>query len=242
MNRRLLTRLLLLALLAAGVALGIVYREHFSRAALETWIGALGVWAPLVYMGVYALGTLFVAGAALTLVGGALFGPLWGMLYVLIGSVSGATLAFLLARYLAADWVQRHTRGIVRQVKEGVEAEGWHFVAFVRLVPLFPFLLLNYALGLTRIPLRTYVLSSALFMLPGIAGYVYLGYAGREALLGGEALLRKGLIAVGVFAALVFLPLLVRRLRAARPLAESAGAGPANGTVGGPDRPPPGAP
>jgi uncharacterized membrane protein YdjX (TVP38/TMEM64 family) len=216
MNRTLLLRLLLLAFIAAGVALGIVYREHFSREALEAWIGALGIWAPLVYMGVYALGTLFVAGAALTLVGGALFGPVWGVLYVLIGSVSGATLAFLLARYLAADWVERHTRGILLQVKEGVEAEGWHFVAFVRLVPLFPFILLNYALGLTRIPLRTYIAGSAIFMLPGIAGYVYLGYAGREALLGGEDVLKKVLLAVAVFAALVFLPLLVRRLRAVR--------------------------
>jgi uncharacterized membrane protein YdjX (TVP38/TMEM64 family) len=216
MTRKTLTRLLLLALLAAGVVLGIVYRQHLSRDALEAWLGALGLWAPLVYMAIYALGTLFVAGAALTLVGGALFGPLWGVLYVLIGSVSGATLAFLLARYLAAEWVERHTRGMLLQLKEGVEAEGWRFVAFVRLVPLFPFILLNYALGLTRIPLRTYVLSSALFMLPGIAGYVYLGYAGREALLGGEGTLRKVFIAVGVFAALVFLPLLVRRLRGGR--------------------------
>lgn len=239
MNRKLLTRLLLLALVVAGVVLGILYRDRFSREALEAWIGALGIWAPLVYMGVYAVGTLFVAGAALTLVGGALFGPVWGVLYVLIGSVSGATLAFLLARYLAADWVERHTRGILLQVKEGVEAEGWRFVAFVRLVPLFPFILLNYALGLTRIPVRTYVISSAIFMLPGIAGYVYLGYAGREALLGGEDTLRKVLLAIAVFAALVFLPLLVRRLRGRK---ARAGVEQASGAGRVEPRPGPGAP
>jgi len=212
MNRRLGMRLALLALLAAGIALGLVYRDAFSAERLEAWIGALGVWGPVAYVAVYMVGTLFVAGAALTLVGGALFGPVWGILYVLVGSVSGATLAFLIARYVAGEWVERHTQGLLRQVKEGVEAEGWRFVAFVRLVPLFPFILLNYALGLTRIPLRTYVVGSAIFMLPGIAGYVYLGYAGREALLGGEDQLRKVLLALAVFAALVFLPLFVRHL------------------------------
>lgn len=221
MNRKAWLRLALLVLIVAGAVLALVYRQQLSAERLQAWIAALGVWGPLAYMGVYAVGTLFVAGAALTLVGGALFGPVWGVLYVLVGSVSGATLAFLVARYLAADWVERHTHGVLRQVKEGVEAEGWRFVAFTRLVPLFPFILLNYALGLARIPLRTYVVTSALFMLPGIAGYVYLGYAGREALLGGPDALRKILWAVAVFAALVFLPLLVRRIRARR----QAGAG-----------------
>ena len=66
----------------------------------------------------------------------------------------------------------------------GVEAEGWRFVAFVRLVPLFPFNLLNYALGLTRIPLAHYVLASLVCMAPGTIAYTWLGYAGREALAG----------------------------------------------------------
>ncbi|HKJ00488.1 MAG TPA: TVP38/TMEM64 family protein [bacterium] len=227
MNRKLLLRLGLLALIVTGIALGIVYREHFAPERLEAWIGALGVWAPLVYIGVYLIGpALFVPGAAITIAGGALFGPVWGVLYVLVGSVGGATLAFVIARYLAGDWVEQRASGVLRQVKEGVEAEGWHFVAFTRLVPLFPFSLLNYALGLTRIRLLTYVITSAICMLPGIAGYVYLGYAGREALLGGENLLRKISIAVAVFAALVFLPLLVRRLRAMRRRSVAAAGGP----------------
>ncbi len=168
--------------------------------------------------------------------GGALFGPVWGVLYVLIGSVGGATLAFLIARYVAGDWVERHTKGILRQVKDGVEAEGWRFVAFVRLVPLFPFNLLNYALGLTRIPLRTYVLASAAFMLPGIAGYVYLGTLARDALVGGENLVRTIIIALAVFAMLVFLPLLVRRIRARRAgaAAETTGDAPAEPTAHSP--------
>ena len=84
---------------------------------------------------------------------GALFGPLWGTVVNLVGGTLGAALAFLAARYLAADWVARRAGGRLRQVVEGVEAEGWRFVALVRLVPLIPFNLAKYALGLRRIPL-----------------------------------------------------------------------------------------
>jgi rhodanese-related sulfurtransferase len=95
----------------------------------------------------------------------------------------------------------------------GVEAEGWRFVAFVRLVPLFPFNLANYALGLTRIPLVHYILASSVCMLPGTLAYTYLGYAGREAATGGEYLVQKGLIGLALLAAVAFLPRLVARLR-----------------------------
>lgn len=238
MNRRLLLRLIVLAVIVAGIVLGLIHRDQFSPDRIEAWVGALGIWAPLVFIGIYVLApALFVPGSPLTIASGALFGPVWGVLYVLIGSVGGATLAFVIARYLAGDWVERRASGTLRQVKEGVEAEGWRFVAFVRLVPLFPFNLLNYVLGLTRIPLLTYVITSAICMLPGIAGYVYIGYAGREALLGGENVVQKISIAVGVFAALVFLPMLVRRLRAQRTRARAAGNAPSAAPTGQADGP-----
>jgi len=83
----------------------------------------------------------------------------------------------------------------------------------VRLVPLFPFNLVNYALGLTRIPLVQYVLASYFCMLPGALAYAYLGFAGREAATGGEGLLQKSLIALALLATAAFLPQLVMRLR-----------------------------
>jgi uncharacterized membrane protein YdjX (TVP38/TMEM64 family) len=103
--------------------------------------------------------------------------------------------------------------GRVKQLIAGVEAEGWRFVAFVRLVPLFPFNLLNYALGLTRIRLVDYVLASAVCMAPGTIAYTYLGYAGREAFSGGVGLVQKGLLALALLALAAFLPRIVRRLR-----------------------------
>jgi rhodanese-related sulfurtransferase len=100
-------------------------------------------------------------------------------------------------------------------VIDGVESEGWRFVAFVRLMPLFPFNLLNYALGLTRIPLAQFVIASFVFMAPGALAYTYLGYVGREALAGGEGLVQKSLLALALLAAVAFVPRFLRRARAA---------------------------
>ena len=207
-------RLLLALGLAAGIALALLYREHLDVDALTAWVATAGLAGPLVFMGIYAVATVFfLPGSLLTLAGGALFGPLWGTLYNLAGATLGAGLAFLVARYLAADWVQARAGGILKRLVTGVEAEGWRFVAFTRLVPVFPFNLLNYALGLTRIPFPAYLLATATCMLPGAIAYTWLGYAGREAASGGEALIQKGLIALALLAALAFLPRLVARLR-----------------------------
>src|ERR1700688_3066746 len=92
----------------------------------------------------------------------------------------------------------------------GVEEEGWRFVAFVRLVPLFPFNLVNYAFGLTRIRLREYVLASFVCMAPGALAYTYLGYAGREAASGQAGAVRKGLFALTLLTAVALLPRLAR--------------------------------
>jgi uncharacterized membrane protein YdjX (TVP38/TMEM64 family)/rhodanese-related sulfurtransferase len=213
MNHKFL-RIVVLAVVAIGIALAIVYRDRFDVAALEAWVQASGPAAPLVFMLVYALGAVFfLPGSVLTLAGGALFGPVWGTFYNLTGATLGATLAFLTARYLASDWVEARTGGRLKQLKEGVENEGWRFVAFVRLVPLFPFNLLNYALGLTRIRLSHYITASYLCMLPGAIAYTYLGYAGREAVAGGAGMIQKGLLALALLAVVAFIPRLIGRLR-----------------------------
>jgi uncharacterized membrane protein YdjX (TVP38/TMEM64 family) len=200
--------------LAAGVALALFYRGRFDAAALQSRVQEAGIAAPLLFMLIYALAAvLFLPGSVLTLAGGALFGPVLGTFYSLTGATAGAALAFLIARYLASDWVRRKAGGRVKQLIDGVESEGWRFVAFVRLVPLFPFNLLNYALGLTRLKFSHYLVATYLFMLPGAIAYTYLGYAGREAVAGGEGLIRKASLALALFAIVAFLPRLIRRLR-----------------------------
>jgi rhodanese-related sulfurtransferase/membrane protein DedA with SNARE-associated domain len=147
------------------------------------------------------------------LVGGALFGPVWGTLLNLAGATLGATAAFLVARYVAADWVRARTGARLDRIISGVEAEGWRFVALMRLVPLVPFNLLKYALGLTRISLPHYFLASLIAMAPGTLAFTWLGHAGRRALDGDTSAIRYGLLALGLLAAIAFVPRLVGRLR-----------------------------
>jgi uncharacterized membrane protein YdjX (TVP38/TMEM64 family)/rhodanese-related sulfurtransferase len=209
-----LARWIVLAVILAGIVAAFMYRDQFNAAALEQWIEEAGLAGPLVFMLIYAIATVFfLPGSVLTLAGGALFGPVLGTFYNLTGATIGAVLAFLIARYLASDWVEHKTGGRLKQLKQGVEGEGWRFVAFVRLVPLFPFNLLNYALGLTRISLSHYLIATYLFMLPGAIAYTYLGYAGREAVAGSEGLIQKALLALALLAVAAFLPRLIGRLR-----------------------------
>jgi len=200
--------------LGIAIALAVRHRADIDVAALEAWIRGAGALAPLLFMLGYALSAvLFLPGTIFTLAGGALFGPVMGSFYNLTGATLGAALAFLVSRYLASDWVARRSGGRLRQLISGVEGEGWRFVAFVRLVPLFPFNLVNYALGLTRIPFTHYTLTTYVAMLPACVAYTYLGYVGREAVAGGEGLVQKALLALALVAVVAFLPGLIARLR-----------------------------
>jgi uncharacterized membrane protein YdjX (TVP38/TMEM64 family)/rhodanese-related sulfurtransferase len=212
--RRLLPRLALLLLLVAAVAWAATHRGQLDPATLDARLGALGPSAPVGYIVLYALGTVvFVPGVLFALAGGALFGPVWGSIWNLTGATLGATLAFLVARYVAGDWVARRSGGLLKRLIDGVDAEGWRFVALVRLVPLFPFNLSNYVLGLTRIPLLHYVLATLVCMVPGGVAYTWLGYAGRGALAGETQAVRYGLLALGLLAVIALLPRLIGRLR-----------------------------
>lgn len=207
-------KILLLIILLAGITLALSYRDQFNAEVLEQWLADSGAAAPIVFMFLYAIATVFfLPGSLLTLLGGALFGPYWGTFYNLTGATIGAMLSFLVARYLASDWVTHKAAGRMKQLINGVEQEGWRFVAFTRLVPLFPFNLLNYALGLTRISFSHYSLATYICMLPGAIAYTYLGYAGKEAIAGGENMIQKILLAIALLAAVGFLPRIIARFR-----------------------------
>lgn len=200
--------------LVAAVVAGYQFRGELSPDMLQRRLDELGALAPLVFMGAYAVATVaFVPGLVFTIAGGVLFGPVLGTVYSLTGATAGALLAFLVARYLASDLVARYTGGRLRKVIVGVEREGWRFVAFTRLVPLFPFNLLNYALGLTRIGILPYAVATYICMAPGAFAYTWVGHAGAETVAGGRGGINALLIALGLLAAVVFLPRLVRRVK-----------------------------
>ncbi|MDF1551436.1 MAG: TVP38/TMEM64 family protein [Deferrisomatales bacterium] len=152
------------------------------------WIEAQGALGAAVFVGLYVLACVFlIPGSVLTLGAGAVYGVLQGSLLVSLASTLGATAAFLVGRYLARDWVARKIAGNEKfgAIDEGVAREGWKIVGLTRLSPVFPFNLLNYAYGLTRVSLRAYLLASWIGMMPGTLLYVYLGsLAGSLATLG----------------------------------------------------------
>ena len=150
--------------------------------SLSDYFTALGPWGIGLFAIAYAVAAvLFVPGSALTVVAGVIYGLAWGTVAVSVGSTLGATAAFLVARYLVRERVERWAAVNPRfaAIDEAVGREGWKIVLLTRLSPVFPFALLNYLYGLTRVSLGAYLLSSWIGMLPGTVLYVYLGFAGR---------------------------------------------------------------
>ncbi|MBI1921982.1 MAG: TVP38/TMEM64 family protein [Geobacter sp.] len=161
--------------------------QELLKSALK-WIADLGIWGPIIFIAIYILAcVLFIPGSILTLGAGVIFGVVKGAAIVSIAATLGATCAFLAGRYLARDWVAKKIEGNQRfkAIDEAVAREGWKIVGLTRLSPVFPFNLLNYAFGLTKVSLRDYFFASWIGMIPGTVMYVYIGsLAGDIATLG----------------------------------------------------------
>jgi len=176
------TTRLRLVLLSAAMLLIAVAAYFVPVAAWTTAVaervrgtGAAGV---VIFVAAYIAATVaFLPGSLLTLAAGFAYGPFWGLLVVSPASVAGATVAFLLGRTFLRDWAFRKTSDSPRvtAIRRAVEREGFKMVLLLRLSPLVPFNVLNYALSLSNVRVGTYVLASALGMLPGTVLYVYLG-------------------------------------------------------------------
>lgn len=179
-----------LLILFISVVLGLYFftpvREYLSKegfVTLETWIRAQGVLAPLVFGGIYIAATVFaLPGSVLTIGGGLLFGAWWGTLINWLAASLGATINFLLARYLGRGAVAKMLRGkgTLQGLDDKIGKNGFYSVLILRLVPLFPFNGLNFGLGLTKVSFRDYTGATLLGMLPGTFVYTSLGSAGRH--------------------------------------------------------------
>ena len=201
-------------ILLIGIIFAIINRESFDNENIKNILEFYGSFAPFIFIFIYALATvLFLPGLILTILAGALFGPFLGTIYAISGATLGATLAFLNARYLSYGKIEKMIEGSKLEfIKKSVEEEGWKFVAFTRLVPLFPFNLLNYSFGLTKIKLSEYIWSSFLFMIPGTLGYVYLGFTGTEIVTGGENIIQTILILIAILVTVMYLPYYIKKV------------------------------
>lgn len=148
--------------------------QYLEQEKLRSLIQGYGTLAPFIYMLVYTVApSLFLPGLPITIVGGILFGPFWGVIYTITSATLGACLAFLISRYVARDWIAGKLKSPRwRRLDEGVEKHGWKIVAFTRLIPLFPFNLLNYAFGLTKISFLHYAATTFICMLPACIAFI----------------------------------------------------------------------
>ena len=171
-----LVLIILFKIFGLGQYLTLDYLKE-QQAAFTSLYAAQPVMVIGVYMLIYiAVTALSLPGAAvMTLAGGAMFGLLTGTIVVSFASTIGATLACLVARYLLRDGVQKKFGDKLVKINEGMEKEGGFYLFSLRLVPIFPFFVINLLMGLTSIPLRTFFWVSQLGMLPGTIVYVNAG-------------------------------------------------------------------
>lgn len=213
------------ALAVAGLALLLLLGRQLGAYVPQfaAWVDTLGFWGPLVFILGYAAATVgFVPGLILTLAAGAIFGLARGTLYVFVGATLGSTLSFLIARYFARGAIERRLDKMPKftVIDNACSREGLKIVCLLRLSPLFPYNLLNYALGLTRVRLRDYVIA-AVAMIPGTFLYVYYGKVlGSLAAVAGGAEVERGagywvVLGVGLLATLVVTTYVTRIARRA---------------------------
>jgi uncharacterized membrane protein YdjX (TVP38/TMEM64 family) len=206
--------IVLLVVVIVVLILSYVFGIGEKLAALRGWIEALGALGPVVFILIYAgavVGAL--PGSAITIIAGAIFGSVLGVIVVSIASTLGAALAFLVSRYFARDvtakWLSKREK--FRKLDDLTEKHGAIIVALVRIVPIFPFNIVNYGFGLTKVRFWTYVFWSWLCMLPGTALYV----VGTDAI--SQAIIQKRVpwpligVLIGVVVLLVVLVSLARR-------------------------------
>ncbi|MRR58103.1 MAG: hypothetical protein EG824_07825 [Deltaproteobacteria bacterium] len=205
--------LALLAAAVAGVHLSGAGR-YLQQDTLRALIAGYGALAPAIYILIYTLApVLFLPGLPITIAGGILFGPFWGVVYTITGATLGASLAFLAARYLARDWVAAKLTGPKWEMLDReVEQHGWKVVALTRLIPAFPFNLLNYAFGLTRVSFTHYVVATFFCMLPACIAFIVLS-SSLLGLIRGN-LSPTALLGIALIVVVSLIPVFYRRLKA----------------------------
>ncbi|MDJ0508607.1 MAG: TVP38/TMEM64 family protein [Crocosphaera sp.] len=201
---------LIASLIIVAKQLGIAQSFNINETLqnILRWIDSLGTIGYFAFIIVYVLAAVFlISGAILTLGAGAIFDVVKGCILVSIASVLGATFAFLIGRYLMRGWVSEQIKKYPKfqAVDDAVAKEGWKIVGLTRLSPVFPFVILNYAFGITQVSLKDYILASWIGMMPGTIMYVYIGsLIGNIATLGAggreKTPLEWGLYIIGLIA------------------------------------------
>ena len=209
-----------LFLLFIALAIGLVryspLKGYLTADALQQFLTAAGLWAPVVFMVVYAAGVcLFVPGTLLTGLGAAIFGAYWGFLYVWIGAMIGASLAFFIGRTLGRDFAASLIGDRLKKYDEAIRRNGFATVLYLRLV-YFPFTPMNFGMGLTSVGFRDYVLGTGLGILVGTFIFTFFIGTLKDIWASGDwgqLLSFKVFFSIALFVFSFFIPKLIKRFR-----------------------------
>lgn len=217
-RRALFKAAILVAFIAAGIALVRFssVQDYLTAEMLGRFLATAGLWAPLVFIAVYAVGVcLFVPGSVLTGIGAVIFGAYWGFVYVWIGAMIGASVAFLIGRTLGREFAASLVSDRLRKYDDMIERNGFATVLYLRLI-YFPFTPMNFGMGLTRVNFRDYFFGTGLGILVGTFIFTFFIGSLKEIWASGdwaELVSFKVFFSVGLFIISFFIPKFARKLR-----------------------------
>ena len=209
---------ILVAFIAAAIALVrfSALKDHLTAEGLGRFLANAGLWAPVVFIGIYAVGVcLFVPGSILTGIGAVIFGAYWGFVYVWIGAMIGASVAFLIGRTLGREFAASLVGDRLRKYDDTIERNGFATVLYLRLI-YFPFTPMNFGMGLTKVNFRDYFFGTGLGILVGT--FIFTFFIGnlREIWASGnwaQLVSFKVFFSVGLFVFSFFIPKFINRLQ-----------------------------
>ena len=171
-----------------ATVIGIVLLSGIDRSQLQLWLQQMGMWAPVLYILIYSIATICILPSTpLNLTGGAIFGAVWGTVWTSIAAILAAILAFGFSRTIGRSLVERKLAGKWESIDREMQQGGFFYMFAIRLLPLIPYGIVNFAAGLTSIKFRDYFLGTLLGTVPGILPFVMMG-AGLTALKQGDVL------------------------------------------------------
>jgi uncharacterized membrane protein YdjX (TVP38/TMEM64 family) len=191
-------------------------KEFFTQTALSNFLKTAGMWAPLFFIFVYAVGVcLFVPGTLLTALGAAIFGSYWGFLYVWIGAIVGSSAAFWIGRTLGREFAASAIGYRLRKYDDAIERNGFATVLYLRLV-YFPFTPMNFGMGLTKVRFRDYLFGTGLGIIVGTFVFTFFIGTLKEVWVSGywgQLLSLKLFFSVGLFVFSLFIPTIIKKLK-----------------------------
>ncbi len=191
-------------------------KEFFTRTALSKFLETVGIWAPVIFIFIYAVGIcLFVPGTLLTALGAAIFGPFWGFLYVWMGAMIGASAAFWIGRTLGREFAASLVGGRLKKYDDAVERNGFATVLYLRLI-YFPFTIMDFGMGITKVRFWDYFAGTGLGILVGT--FIFTFFIGTLKQVWaesdwGQLLSSKVFFSIGLFVFSLFIPKIIKRLK-----------------------------